>query len=74
MLEIIYKHDRRLLDPHLKRGIIGIYYNISRKHLQCYVNEFIFRYNTKDHTEYDRFNLLLCNTKDRRLIYKDLIN
>lgn len=29
----------------LKRSIIGVYYNESRKHLHRYVNEFEFRYN-----------------------------
>jgi transposase-like protein len=29
----------------LKRGIIGIYHNVSRKHLQRYLDEFEFRYN-----------------------------
>ncbi|NDW17568.1 IS1595 family transposase [Dysgonomonas sp. 216] len=58
----------------LKRGYIGVYHYISRKHLQRYVDEFCFRYNTRDYSQYQRFNLLLCNTKNRRLKYKDLIN
>ena len=57
----------------LKRGIIGIYHRISREHLHRYVNEFVFRYNTRRHTEMERFNLLLQNT-EHRLTYKELIN
>jgi transposase-like protein len=32
----------------LKRGIYGIYHNVSRKHLHRYCAEFDFRYNTRD--------------------------
>ena len=30
---------------HLKRGIVGIYHNVSDRHLRRYVKEFTFRYN-----------------------------
>ena len=45
----------------LKRGFIGTYQYISKKHLQIYVDEFVFRYNTKMMSEYDRFIHLLSN-------------
>lgn len=57
----------------LKRGIFGIYHFTSKKHLQKYVDEFVFRYNTRNSTGQDRFNLLLANT-EYRLTYKNLIN
>ncbi len=57
----------------LKRGIFGIYHFTSKKHLQMYVDEFVFRYNTRDTTEAMRFNLLLSNSNNR-LTYKELIN
>jgi len=56
----------------LKRGIIGIYHFTSNKHLQKYIDEFVFRYNTRDIKEYSRFNLMLANT-EYRLTYKELI-
>lgn len=55
----------------LKRGIFGIYHFTSKKHLQKYVDEFVFRYNTRHSLEANRFNLLLANT-EFRLTYKEL--
>lgn len=57
----------------LKRGIIGIYHFTSKKHLQRYVDEFVFRYNLRESSELIRFNLLLLNMENR-LTYKELIN
>lgn len=56
----------------LKRGIIGIYHSVSPKHLQRYLNEFSFRYNSRQIGEGERFNMVLqqCNG---RLNYKTLI-
>lgn len=56
----------------LKRGIIGIYHFTSKQHLQRYVDEFAFKYNTRNYTEGGRFNLLLRNT-EHRSTYKELI-
>lgn len=56
----------------LKRGIFGIYHFTSKKHLQRYVDEFVFRYNTRQGSEFGRFNLLLTNMENR-LTYKELI-
>ena len=57
---------------HLKRTIVGTYYKMSKRHLQQYVDEFVFRFNTRKHTITQRFNLLLRNM-ECRLTYKELI-
>ena len=56
----------------LKRGVVGIYHYISKSHLQKYVDEFVYRYNTRILSESARFNFLLRNT-EHRLTYKQLI-
>lgn len=55
-----------------KRGVIGVYQMSSRKHLQRYVDEFVWRYNNREMEQGIRFNTFLCNT-EHRLKYKELI-
>ncbi|RYD96496.1 MAG: IS1595 family transposase [Sphingobacteriales bacterium] len=57
-----------------KRGIIGLYHQVSKKHLQKYADEFSFRHNHKDLPINDRFNIFLGATNNKRLTYSMLIN
>jgi transposase-like protein len=57
----------------LKRGIIGQYHWISAKHLDKYLDEFEFRYNTKDISCADRFSKMIANSSSR-LTYRNLTN
>jgi len=56
----------------VKRSVIGIYHSWSAKHLQAYLNECSFRYNTRKLSESDRFNMMLSNIS-MTLPYKQLI-
>ena len=42
-----------------KRTIKGTYIHVSKKHLQRYVDEFVFRFNTRKISKNERFELLL---------------
>ncbi|HKR05055.1 MAG TPA: IS1595 family transposase [Bacteroidia bacterium] len=56
----------------LKRGIYGIYHQVSEKHFERYLNEFASRYNARKDTPQDRIEKFL-NDSERRLKYADLI-
>lgn len=56
----------------MRRGIYGIYHQVSCKHLHRYCDEYSFRYNSRILKDNERFVLYLGNTSER-LKYKDLI-
>jgi len=56
----------------LKRGIYGIYHQVSPKHLNKYCDEFSFRYNARKASVNDKFDFSLENST--RLTYKALIS
>jgi transposase-like protein len=57
----------------LKRMIIGVYHQISRKHLQRYCDEMSFRFNSRKTNDANRFRISLGFTQGR-LKYDTLIN
>ncbi len=57
----------------LKRGIFGIYHQVSPKHLNKYCDEFTYRYNTRKTTDPERFVFTLFNANER-MTYKKLIS
>ena len=57
----------------LKRVIYGVYHWASNKHIQRYVNEFAFRYNTRALPDFERFNNFLLSVESRTLKYSCLV-
>ena len=57
---------------HFKRTIDGIYHQISSKHLQKYLDEFMGRANTRNLEEHERVNEFLEKAINLRLTYKEL--
>jgi transposase-like protein len=49
----------------LKRGIHGTFHSVSRKYLECYLDEFEFRFNRRKISDADRFYDLLRNVDGR---------
>ncbi len=43
---------------HMKRGVSGVYRGVSSKHLQLYLDEYVFRYNNRDNPQ-EMFNAFL---------------
>lgn len=56
----------------LKRSVSGKYVRVAPKHLQVYVDEFVYRFNTRDLTQSDKFYNILANCNVRTKI-KDLV-
>jgi transposase-like protein len=58
----------------LKRGYIGIYHQMSPKHLHRYLREFDGRHNTKAMSLLDQMGALVVGGVGRRLTYAALTN
>jgi transposase-like protein len=56
----------------LKRGIIGIFHQVSPWHLQRYCDEFAARFNSRKLTDSERFELSIKNSAGR-LTYTQLV-
>lgn len=57
----------------MKRGIFGIYHFASPKHLQRYVDEFAYRYNSRKLPDAERFTLAVARCGNARITYPELI-
>jgi ISXO2-like transposase domain len=58
----------------LKRSIKGTYTHISAQHLDHYVNEHTYRYNTRENSYAERFGSSIVRASGKRLKYKELVS
>ena len=56
----------------LKRGIVGSYHHVSRKHLSRYCDEFAFRWSHRKATDADRTQATLAQMVGRKLPFRML--
>jgi transposase-like protein len=49
----------------LKRGIVGVYHQVTPKHLHRYCFEFSYRYNSRKTKDVERFNHVLSHSEGR---------
>ncbi|MHB1273298.1 MAG: transposase [Rhodanobacter sp.] len=54
----------------LKRGLIGTFNHVSERHLQRYVTEFDFRWNSRKICDSERVQSLLRQVGGRRPTYR----
>ncbi len=57
----------------MKRGIFGVYHWASEKHMQKYCNEFSFRYNVKELSDFGKFQNWFGSFEGKKVIYSVLV-
>jgi len=58
----------------VKRGIMGTFHSVSRKHLSNYLNEFEFRWNTRKITDGERVTRAIKQVDGKRLEYRESVD
>jgi hypothetical protein len=54
----------------LRRGLTGIYHNVSSAHLHRYLAEFDFRYSNRELSDGERTALAIKQAEGKRLTYR----
>jgi transposase-like protein len=55
----------------VKRGMVGVYHNVSKEHLHRYMAHFAYMHNTRAMNDGDRTLALIRRTDGKRLMYRD---
>ena len=58
----------------LKRGVMGTFHSVSRKHLPNYLNEFEFRHNTRKMDDGQRVTRAIRQVDGKRFTYRDSVD
>jgi len=58
----------------LKRGVMGTFHSVTRKHLPNYLNEFEFRHNTREMNDGDRVAAAIRKVQGKRLEYRESVD
>lgn len=57
----------------IKRGLMGVYHAVSKKHLPRYLAEFDFRWNTRKLNDGERLVAAIKSSEGKRLVYADVV-
>lgn len=69
----VYTNTVESFFARLKRGLYGTFHSVSKKHLHRYVNEFAFRWNTRQVTDGERITQAIRGAEGKRLLYREPI-
>ena len=58
----------------LKRGVMGSFHHVSKKHLHRYCDEFAFRWNERTVTDAERRDAAVKGGEGKRLMYRDPVS
>ena len=58
----------------LKRGVMGTFHSVSRKHLPNYLGEFEFRWNTRKLDDGERVVKAIKQVDGKRLMYRESVD
>lgn len=58
----------------IRRGVMGTFHSISRKHLPNYLNEFQFRWNTRKMDDGQRVTKAIKTIDGKRLQYRESVD
>jgi transposase-like protein len=70
----IYTNTVESFFARLKRGLYGTFHSVSKKHLHRYVDEFAFRWNSRQVNDGERIAKAIKGAEGKRLTYREPIS